>query len=202
MAKKVAAKLEMKKIKVELDGIAEIMFDRFTDHGKAEKTAMDRFHLHEKKGLMIPGDYIESFFIRENKPPGCIKCVEGKSCGEFLKTAQGHLFIDESVLPFLENGKPIIFKGFGKNGSSKFYINDWSAGITKASTGTNMIKQPPKKRPVMRPPWQLAFTLSLIKNELIDEERVYNWLVAGGMRVGIGTWRPRYGRFRVSKYEF
>ena len=63
------------------------------------------------------------------------------------------------------------------------------------------IKQDVRKRPVLNQPWELAFTIKLIKNELIDETRLYNWFVQGGIEIGLCNYRPRFGRFTVKEWE-
>jgi len=50
-------------------------------------------------------------------------------------------------------------------------------------------------RPVF-PAWSLAFDLTW-DEEIVDRDVVERILEAAGLRCGIGTWRPRFGRFEV-----
>ena len=53
----------------------------------------------------------------------------------------------------------------------------------------------------MRHPWTLDFNITLIKNNLIDETKLFNWFITGGMQISLGTYRPRFGRFTVDTWE-
>lgn len=48
--------------------------------------------------------------------------------------------------------------------------------------------------------WQLTFTLT-VNDDQIRPEVVHTILVEGGRAVGIGDYRPRYGRFEVSAFQ-
>jgi len=58
----------------------------------------------------------------------------------------------------------------------------------------------PKVRPVLPLPWALEFQLTLLPNNQIQEQQVKNIFEEGGTAVGLGTWRGRYGKFRVVEW--
>ena len=70
-----------------------------------------------------------------------------------------------------------------------------------AGPGGSRIKQEAKLRPVMNLPWFLNFRITLIKNGIITAEKIHEWTEVGGVRVGLGTYRPRYGRFFVERCD-
>ena len=41
----------------------------------------------------------------------------------------------------------------------------------------------------MDPPWRCEFVVDAF-DDLVDEERLTCWLEGGGLRIGIGDWRP------------
>lgn len=49
--------------------------------------------------------------------------------------------------------------------------------------------------------WELDFTINLLLDELIPTDMVKNVLEYAGMYVGIGAWRPKFGRFSIEKFS-
>lgn len=54
-----------------------------------------------------------------------------------------------------------------------------------------------RMRPIFRK-WTATITLN-VEDTMVNPSRVTEWLVAAGTQVGIGDWRPQYGRFTVEK---
>lgn len=54
-------------------------------------------------------------------------------------------------------------------------------------------------RPTFKPGWKLAFTINVIDDEISDEI-VNDVLTLAGKAVGIGDYRPKFGRFMVSRF--
>ena len=187
--------LEIKKYVVKLGGVAAIMFDRFVDHSKEQRPPEQKLYLSENNVIVLPQMNIEAFLFGEN-PQGCAKAFEGKRGKEYIRMGMSHVFIDETVIPFQDDdGNEIIFNGF----DNKIFWTHEAAPRTKY--GSSSIKQESRKRPVLNLPWNLHFTFRVIKNNLIDDTKLYNWLVRGGMQIALGTYRPRWGRFVVNKFE-
>lgn len=55
-------------------------------------------------------------------------------------------------------------------------------------------------RPCFKPGWSLDFTITVIDDEL-PSEIVQDALTLAGKAVGIGDFRPRFGRFSVARFE-
>lgn len=49
--------------------------------------------------------------------------------------------------------------------------------------------------------WRLSFTINLLLDEKIPDEIVKAVLEYSGIYVGIGAWRPKYGRFKVVSFK-
>lgn len=49
--------------------------------------------------------------------------------------------------------------------------------------------------------WDLDFTLNVLLDELIPTDIIKEVLTYAGMYVGIGAWRPKFGRFEVVKFN-
>lgn len=184
--------MDIREIKVVVEGAADIMFDRFIDHSAEARPAEQKLYLDEQNRLVLPADNIDAFLFGED-PMGCAKAFEGKKAKEYLRVGKSHVFVKEPLALFSQNGKPVVVKGPVAE-DKRFYIK-LSGGRTKQ--GARSIKQEARPRPVFRLPWALHFTLMLAQNTLIDETKLFNWLTVGGIQIGLGTWRPNYGRFFV-----
>ena len=56
-----------------------------------------------------------------------------------------------------------------------------------------------RTRPIFKN-WKLVFTASVLEDQA-NAETVKQWVEDAGMLVGMGDWRPRYGRFELTKFE-
>jgi hypothetical protein len=187
--------LEMKKYKIKLTGVSAIMFDRFIDHDKEQRPPEQKLYLSQNNKVVLPSDNIDAFLFGEN-PAGCAKWFEGRKGKEFIRIGMSHVFIDDPIIPFTDdNGEEIYFNDFD---SEQFWVHE---GAPRTKQGSLSIKQEKKFRPTLNLPWNLVFTVRLIKNNYIDETKLYNWMVRGGMQIAIGTYRPKFGRFIVVEFE-
>lgn len=49
--------------------------------------------------------------------------------------------------------------------------------------------------------WQLKFTLNLLQDERVSSETLKDILAYAGLYVGVGGWRPKFGRFKIIKFK-
>lgn len=56
-------------------------------------------------------------------------------------------------------------------------------------------------RPAMRIGWKATFTVLVLTPEYIDEHQLQDVLSAAGRLVGVGDFRPTFGRFSVTNFE-
>jgi hypothetical protein len=177
-----------------LESLSPIMFDHFYGQEKDTRPPEQKFYLGQNNEVVFPSENIRAFLLSEKG--GCARSFEGRKGKEFVRVAEAHIIIEPLLIPFIRKGKPIVFDKFD---GDTFWISEF-APTTKLKGG-DKIKQDIRKRPVLNPPWELSFTIKLIKNDLIDENRLYNWFVRGGIEIGLGNYRPRFGRFMVKKFE-
>lgn len=191
--------MEITRIEVSLEGLSDIMFDRFFDHSKEDRPPEKKLYLNEKDEVVLPAENIYSFLFRDMPPVGVIRFVEKRGAKDYIAIGQSHLTIEPMLIPFLdEKRNPIKFTGFE---NSQFYVNDWSAPLTKMPGG-KVIKQEVRKRPVLRLPWFLFFEINLVpNNDKVTPEKLESWFKQGGLVIALGSFRPRYGRFMVQKWE-
>lgn len=188
--------MKIHNIKVELEGIADLMFNRFIDHSKEIRPPEQKLYLDKGNVLVMPAENIDSMLVRQEKPMGAIKLVEKVKAGNFIPDFNAHVAIKPMFIPILQNGKSIIFDSMDDD---RFYLF-MSAGITKSSTGT-VIKQEAVPRPTLKLPWSLEFNMTLIENPTFDQEKLRTWLEVGGIKCALGSHRNKFGRFIVKKWE-
>jgi hypothetical protein len=186
--------MEITKIRVKLSGLSEIMVDKFIDHSRERRPPEQKLYLGEGNTLVLPQDNIDAFMFGDD-PPGCARTFEGKAGKQYMRMGAAHVFITEAVIPFTANGKPVIFTGFE---DGKLWIHK---GSPRVKQGSRSIKQEMKERPVLKRPWEIEFNMTVIKNTLIDENKLHNWFEVGGMQIALGTYRPKFGRFEVVEWE-
>lgn len=102
--------------------------------------------------------------------------VPGSKAKRLWRFVQPVLFIEPDQIPFTD--KPdadFLHKCPGKNA-------DGSATIVR--------------RPALNIGWRLPFTMNIL-DDLVRSEDLKLSLQASGERIGLGGWRPEYGRFVV-----
>jgi len=186
--------LAQETIGLKLDGLIDIMFDHFYGQEKDTRPPEQKLYLEPKTNrLILPTENIYAFLFGEN-PPGCAKS-EGKAGNDYIRIGQSHVVINPvDFIPFQRDGKDIIFEGFEDENS--LYITEFSPRV-RGPDGSS-IKTNPKKRPALKVPWSLTLSVTVVKNNKISTEKIFNWFQAGGIFIGLGTYRPRYGRFSVT----
>ncbi|MGO9018270.1 MAG: hypothetical protein ACLQVJ_07955 [Syntrophobacteraceae bacterium] len=192
--------MERHQIKVTLEGLAPLVFDRFWGHSKEEIPPDRKLYLADENKVVMPLQNLKSFLQKE-KPPGAIKIVEKVKFNEYIRIAQTHIdFGTVPYYPILDGaGQPVIFTNF-EDGRWEILLE---ATCTKASTGA-VIKQEPLPRPMLKLPWRLELEIGIWRSDIntkITEDKVRSWFEIGGILVALGNHRPDYGRFQVTKWE-
>ena len=183
-----------KKTQIELEGLADLMFDKFIDHSSEKRPVEQKLYLNQNSELVIPAENLYAFLFGEN-PPGCAKAFEGKKGKEYIRLGQGSIFISPVFIPVLHKGLPIVIE---KTIGEQFWTFE---AAPRTKQGSLSIKQEIKPRPVLKLPWSLCCEITFIESPIITETKILNWFTRGGIEIGLGTYRPRFGRFRVKRFE-
>ena len=130
--------------------------------------------------LCQPAEHIYSTMVRA----ASAFQVQGRGKATYKDPVKGGLLIDpEPIIPLLTPaGKPI----------KDYQIDARPARIQRARVM--------RHRPLLRE-WRLDFTVLLLEAETLPPEIANAILVKAGQAVGIGDYRPRFGRFTVTKWE-
>ncbi len=94
-------------------------------------------------------------------------------------------------IPFICDGKPI------RNEDAKISRHECVARVKKGSLSVPN----PKERPVLDVPWGMVFEITLIESKELTENMLKQLFELGGLQVGIGTYRPQFGKFYISRWE-
>ena len=144
----------------------------FNAEGEVKKT----YYVNSKGEIYQPAEHIEGALIQA----GSAKTVPGLG----KKTYKDQMKTNIAVLPV-----EIPFPN-GKN-----YKTDVRLAVIPATRG---------RVPVARArwdEWEFNFTLRVFDDSLLDCETLKELLEMAGKTKGIGTYRPKYGRFEVTKFE-
>ena len=174
----------------EIEGVADILFnklsqeeqdriDKGTTGGKkklAEKIAEADGKLHRNgHGICMP---VWNFK----------QCLLGGVMRAGLKFGKGSLYpyIAATVYPV----EDLLF-----HKEEPDYIHEHWGRIPPKTGAVAIIR-----RPAIKAGWKLPFRL-MVTDDRRDAEQIQTALVEAGLMVGLGSWRPHYGRFKVTKWE-
>jgi hypothetical protein len=179
---------EIKKFQVVLQGLRPLMFDRYAGDNKTQLPVEEKMYLTHNMQLIMPAINVQSLLAAENTKSVCRQFFgrQGKTVALGIAS---YTQIEPFEIPILDDEGPIIFSGF----DDQIYIHQAVARLAKGVPN-------PKERPTLRTPWQLEFTVSYITNEHCTENNLRQAFDMGGI-LGLGTFRPYYGRYRLAKWQ-
>ena len=183
--------------KVTLNGIADIMFDRYAGDNKTELSVERKMYFAEDgKSLILPSANIVSFLTAQNTPSAPKRFLDSRQYKKAAQALLSYTSISPFEIPILRNGKPIVFNGFKDDEDKKagLYIHRSVARLDKGVPN-------PKVRPVVRCPWEISFDLSIYENDEFNEDLLCGLFEKGGIAIGLGTYRGVFGKFTVGKWE-
>ena len=92
-------------------------------------------------------------------------------------------------IPLVDDDGPIFFKGFNEQIEVVEHVARLNKGIPN-----------PKIRPQLNLPWGAEFTMEYQRNEYCTLEMLRQSVQMGGT-IGLGTFRPFYGRFKTTVFD-
>jgi hypothetical protein len=189
---------------VTIKGLTPLMFDRYAGDNDTQLTPSQKlYYAADNETLVLPATNLMSFLSAKNTDSAPKRLLDSRkykkfteACASFVMIRADSPGLDED-LPITRNGKPLKFLGFDDNEvckSTGVFIRRDVARLEKGIPN-------PKVRPVLPMDWEVTFLLELFPNEHIQEQQLKNVFERGGYAVGIGTWRGRFGKFEVAKWE-
>lgn len=190
--------------RVVLEGITPLMFDRYAGDNDTQLTPSQKlYYLPDGKTLCMPSINLMSFLSAKNTDSAPKRLLDARKYKKFTEACASYVDIsawsDEYAqdIPLCRDGQPLVFGGFNDEEI------DPDTGVFVMRNVARLEKgiPNPKVRPVLPLDWSLEFRLQLFPNEFLQEQQLKNIFDRGGVAVGIGTWRGRFGKFRVSVWE-
>lgn len=186
----------MYQVKGQIQGVADILFNKMLEDElepgssaglKGRVSTEERVTeawkrcYKDENGVYLPGWNLKVCLIEGCKKSG-IKVGRG-SAASYLSAS---VFPDK-VLYFVSDGGSII------PDVDNVHVT-WGRRPPRTG-GACMVR-----RPMLNSGWLLDFTLTVVDDRRSPEE-IHRSLVEAGMLVGLGSWRPEYGRFVITGWE-
>jgi hypothetical protein len=178
----------MYRIQVHISGLRPLLFDRYAGDNNTTLPVEEKMYLTEAGQLIIPALNVFSMLCGENT-----KSVARQFWGRKGKTValgiSAYCDIKPYEIPILDEGEPIFFTGF----NGKIEVVEHVARLARGIPN-------PKVRPQLNLPWSADFEIEYQRNEYCTLEMLRQSVQMAGT-IGLGTFRPFYGRFVTSVFD-
>lgn len=188
----------MYQVQCTIKGIAPLMQHRFPvpdmatlSHGGKKSTGSKdyseewREYLYTRDGQIIqPASHIEGAMV---KAAAGFK-VTGKRGKSYKDLFSANVFIDPIEIPH----NIAVPQELDCDGDKPLYLDLRPVVVMRARVV--------RIRPTFKPGWELSFTINVIDDE-VPAEIVNDVLTLAGKTVGIGDFRPKFGRFMVTRFD-
>jgi len=185
----------MKKFKVKISGIAPFLMARHPLPNEQEEI-LNR-HVGTGKGAKKVKDLSDE----EQYEMHAYKTKEGKY---FLASVMIEASMTKAAASFKMEGKK-TFKDCMKGGiivdpdeivfKQQNFVADGRWAVNASSRGSVWVVRPRIDK------WDAEFSLTLLQDERVSEDILKQILEYAGLYVGVGAWRPKFGRFEVKSFE-
>lgn len=173
---------------VEITGSADLLFHRWNNEAVEEKAKARKGSAAKKT------DNVESYVYRNEEGELCLP-------GEYLRGAiigaakfkQDPRSPRKSAMDLFKAGV-ITLTPLASLGVSAWDYEDRRRVVIQRSAITRV-------RPAMRKGWKAEIQLMVNIPEYIDQAFLLDTLSTAGKLIGVGDFRPTYGRFDVTKFE-
>lgn len=183
-----ATALRSVKIKVTLNGLTPIMFDRYSGNNKEQLAVMDKCYTDDKGSLVLPSTNVLSFLSAQNTESATQRVI-GRGYKEVCKAALSYVSIAPFHIPITRNGNPVT-------------KDDLKVHFAVARVMKGRLAVPnPKERPLLEPDWEMNFVITLQETPSLNEVTLQKIFEIGGNAIGLGTFRGVFGKFEVKNWE-
>ena len=180
-------------VKVKIQGTQDLLFHAWNDEAVSQK-ANARKGSEEKKRdnpesyiyrndegyICMPGRYIVRSIVEAGR-----NFLDPRSARKTAKDlVQAAVMADEMLSPVLVKGKP----------TKEWEYDDRQRVCIMRSAIT-------RTRPAFKKGWEVDFTLVSLASDLVPPDFLRKLIDNAGLLIGVGDFRPTYGRFRVNHWE-
>jgi hypothetical protein len=171
-----------------LRGIRPIMFDRYAGDNKTKLPVMEKFYTTPSGCLVIPILNVYSLLAAQNTP-SVAKRFYGKQARDVALGVMSFVSI-EAVNDDTLNA-PIL----DKDGKA-YTLQDSRVEILQHVARLKDGVPNPKERPMLPTGWQIKLQFNYQENTLLSLPCLQTMVEQGGI-LGLGTFRPIFGRYSV-----
>jgi hypothetical protein len=164
------------------------MFDRYAGDNNTNLQPAEKMYLSPDRHLTIPAINLFSLLCAENTK-SVTRQFFGKAGRTIALGISSYVQIDPFELIITSNGEPVIFDGFNE----QIVLHTSVARLAKGVPN-------PKSRPMLKLPWEIEFDVTYQDNQQCSIETLRQALAMGGT-LGLGTFRPFYGRYEMTRFE-
>lgn len=129
-------------------------------------------------GVYIPGQWIEATIVA-----AMASVKRGQK-----KHVRGGLYIDDAKIPLEYDGPRDVDEMWA---SGKFHRLDIVSVMRSRIV---------RCRPCFQPPWAAEFTITIVP-QVLNVSDVQDALIHASLLEGLGDYRPKFGRYHVTKFE-
>lgn len=176
------------RVSVRIEGVAPLLFHRWNCEAVEEKANAAKGSKSKKT------DNVESYVYRDAKGTLCLP-------GEYLRQSvvnAGRSMQDprspRKSAKDLFNAVVVNLTELAPLGAKDWDYLDKRRVVVQRNAIT-------RSRPAMREGWAAEFVMMVNEPSYVPPALLHQALVAAGRLVGVGDFRPTYGRFNVTKFE-
>jgi hypothetical protein len=192
-------------VRVRVRGIRPIIFDRYAGDNNTKLAWHEKIYLKPGTDILsLPALNIDSFYTGQNTPSATKRLRDKRKYKDICNSIQSFCTITAmdggEYIPFLRNDEPITVGEFDESSDpphdpqSGLYLR---RDVARLKDGVPN----PKERPVLPLPWSLEYRIQIIPNKAIKEAEIRSITKEGGLAIGFGTYRGRFGKFLVDVWE-
>lgn len=171
-----------------LVGIRPILFDRYGGDNKTKLDTMDKLYLNEKKECGIPVLNLFSLLSAQNTP-SVAKRFYGKQGREVALGIQSFVNIES-------DGDDPMFAVLRDEKDEPYKVNDSRIRVLNHVARLKDGIPNPKERPMIPTGWRINIKFELQENAMLNMATLKKMVEQGGI-LGLGTFRPIFGRYCV-----
>lgn len=172
-----------------LRGIRPILFDRYGGDNKTKLDVLDKGYRNEAGEYGIPVLNMFSMLSAQNTP-SVAKRFYGKQGREVALGVQSFVNIEAT-----DGGDPMFAPIYDKDGGT-FKSDDQRVKVINHVARLKDGIPNPKERPMLPTGWVVKFKFELQENTILNMATLKKMVEQGGI-LGLGTFRPIFGRYTV-----
>jgi hypothetical protein len=175
-------------VEVKLTGVAPLLFHRWSCDAVAEKAKAAKGSKAKKS------DNVESYVYRNEEGELCLPGEYlRQSCLLAAKFRQDPRSPRKSAYDLYKAGV-VSLTELASLGAKDWDYMDRRRVVVQRNALT-------RERPAMRAGWTATIQLQVLTPEYIDETQLADVISNAGRLVGVGDFRPTFGRFRIERFE-